>query len=61
MSGTPSQSDPNTWFAVLRAAREAGDRDLQAMARRELDSMGYRVVIRRDRDQPGQRDQGEPA
>ena len=40
--------EPNTWFAVLRAAHEANDRDLAAMARRELDSLGYRVTVRRD-------------
>lgn len=48
MAGNSTQSDATTWFSVLRAARESGDRDLESMARRELDALGYRVVVRRD-------------
>ena len=48
MSGSSSQSDANTWFAVLRSARASGDRELETLARRELDGLGYRVVVRRD-------------
>ena len=40
-------SDANTWFAVLRAAKAAGDRDLERMAREQLEALGYRVVFQR--------------
>ncbi len=43
-------NEPNTWFAVLRAARESGDRGLEAMARRELEALGYHVTVRRHAD-----------
>ena len=45
MSENPS--DANTWFAVLRAARTTGDRDLERMAREQLEALGYRVVFQR--------------
>jgi hypothetical protein len=42
------ESDPaRTWFQVMRAAREAGDRELEGLARQELDRLGFRVSIRR--------------
>ncbi len=42
-----THSDPaRTWFDVLRAAKASGDRDLEAMARRELERLGIRVSIR---------------
>jgi len=44
--------EPTTWFAVLRAAREARDRDLETLARRELEALGYRVSITRQRERP---------
>lgn len=47
--------DPNIWFAVLRAAIEAGDRQLAAMARTELAAAGYRVRVSR---QPKQHEAG---
>lgn len=54
MTKTATQSDPaRTWFDVLRAARAAGDRDLEAMARRELDRLGIRVTIRKCQAQTG--------
>ena len=45
-------SNANTWFAVLRAARAAGDRDLERMARQQLETLGYRVVFQRPKPQP---------
>lgn len=38
--------DPaRTWFDVLRAARKSGDRELERMARRELEALGIRVAL----------------
>jgi len=39
--------DANTWFAVLRSAKAAGDRELERMAREQLEALGYRVVFQR--------------
>jgi hypothetical protein len=48
MSGIATQSDPvATWFAVMRAATRSGDRSLAAMARRELEKLGYRIIVSR--------------
>ena len=57
MSENPS--DASTWFAVLRAAKESGDRDLERMARQELEAQGYRVVFRPPRPKPAAKE--EPA
>lgn len=46
-------SDANTWFAVLQAAREASDHELERMARRELEALGYGVVCRRPKPESG--------
>jgi len=42
-----NRSNANTWFAVLRAAKAAGDRDVERMAREQLETLGYRVVFQR--------------
>ncbi len=44
---SPHSIEANTWFAVLKAARESGDRNLESTARRELEAVGYHVTIRR--------------
>lgn len=59
MSGNTTSRDAATWFAVLRAATESGDRELQSLARRELEGLGYRVAIAK-RPRPGQ-DSGKEA
>jgi len=46
-SKPPTARDATTWFSVFRAAAKSGDRDLQAIARRELEALGYRVAVRR--------------
>lgn len=45
----PQSDTAATWFVVLRASRESGDRELEALARKELEGLGYRVTIRRPR------------
>ena len=37
----------DTWFSVLRAATASGDRELQVMARRELERLGFDVRVRK--------------
>ena len=44
----PDDRDPVLWFAVLRRASEAQDRDLAAAARDALRRLGYSVSIARD-------------
>jgi hypothetical protein len=52
-----TQSDPaRTWFDVLRAAKASGDRQLEGMARRELEQMGIRVSIRQQPAPEGRSD-----
>jgi len=36
-----------TWFAVLCSARTSGDRDLERMARQNLEEVGIRVIFRK--------------
>jgi hypothetical protein len=50
------QPDSITWFAVLTAARAAKDRNLEAMARKELEVAGYRVTVHRDADRQREAD-----
>ena len=53
-------SDANIWFAVLRAARAAGDRGLERLARQELEALGYRVVFQRPKSEPRGRQEALP-
>jgi len=52
-------SEASTWFAVLWAARESGDRDLERMARRELETLGYRVVFQQPKPESATRQEGQ--
>ena len=53
MSNSTTNDSAGTWFGVLRAARTSGDRELEAMARRELERMGIRVTIRKGQKPKG--------
>jgi hypothetical protein len=44
---TQADGDPMVWFAVLGRARQTGDRELESVARREMERLGYRVTLRR--------------
>jgi len=49
--GEKLPASPATLVAVLVAARRAGDREMERVARRELDGVfGMRVSFRKDND-----------
>ena len=45
MTSTPPDTDPPFLFCILLAARKAGDRMLESLARDWLAEVGIRVVI----------------
>jgi len=44
-----SRSEAVTWFEVFRAAERTGDRELAQLARKQLEELGYRVAVVRQR------------